>query len=103
MQGYGAGPPSANRSGVGGGLVSGAVARVERGEIVALLADSELFEGFAVSDLDGLADAAEVRELRRNDPVFVEADSADELFVVRAGRIVISMGSPDGRESVMAL
>jgi CRP-like cAMP-binding protein len=41
--------------------------------------------------------------LRRNDGVFEEADKANELFVVRSGRVVIAITSPDGRESVMAL
>src|SRR5687768_14487577 len=75
----------------------------DRTEIVGLLADSELFEGFDQEDLDQLAASAETRTLRRNDGVFVEADVAHELFVVRSGRIVIAITSPDGRESVMAL
>lgn len=79
------------------------MAVVDRAEIADLLADSELFEGFERSDIDVLAAAAEVRSLRRNDGVFVAADTADELFVVRSGRIVIAITSPDGRESVMAL
>ena len=34
--------------------------------ILELLADSELFEGFAEADLDALAAAADIRSLRRN-------------------------------------
>jgi CRP-like cAMP-binding protein len=74
-----------------------------RAEILQLLAESELFEGFGQSDLQALSGAAQVRALRRNDGVFLEADEAAELFVVRRGRIVIAINSPDGRESVMAL
>ena len=83
--------------------MSGAVARVDPTEIASLLGESELFEGFDQAELERLAAAAEVRELRRNDGVFTEQDVAGELFVVRSGRIVISIASPDGRESVMAL
>ena len=71
--------------------------------ILELLADSELFEGFAEADLDALAAAADIRSLRRNESVFSAGDVSEHLYVVRAGRIVISITSPDGRESVMAL
>ena len=71
--------------------------------ILQLLADSELFEGFERDDLETLAAAAEVRSLRRNDVIFNALDRAEHLFVVRRGRIVIALASPDGRESVMAL
>ena len=79
------------------------MAGADRAEVVGLLAESELFAGFGTGELESLADASELRVLRRNDTVFVEADAADELFLVRSGRIVIAMNSPDGRESVMAL
>ncbi|HEX7167092.1 MAG TPA: Crp/Fnr family transcriptional regulator [Acidimicrobiales bacterium] len=76
---------------------------MDRGDIIDLLAESELFESFDRDDLEAITSSAEIRNLRRNDVVFNEADTADELFVVCSGRIVISMASPDGRESVMAL
>jgi CRP/FNR family cyclic AMP-dependent transcriptional regulator len=79
------------------------MARVAPSEIASLLGEAELFEGFDQPELDRLAAAAEARTLRRNDAVFAERDDANELFVVRSGRIVISIASPDGRESVMAL
>ena len=71
--------------------------------ILELLSESELFEGFAPDELQELAAAAELRALRRNEAVFNEADPADHLYIVRSGRIVIAIASPDGRESVMAL
>ena len=79
------------------------MAQIDPAEIVSLLGESELFEGFDGAELERLAAAADVRALRRNDAVFAEQDAATELFVVRSGRIVISITSPDGRESVMAL
>lgn len=39
----------------------------------------------------------------RNHTLFHEGDEADELFVVRSGRIAIGRRSPDGRESLVAL
>jgi CRP-like cAMP-binding protein len=72
-------------------------------EIAELLAKSDLFHGFDTDALAQVAAAAEPRELRRNDTVFDEDGVADELYVVRSGRIAIANTSVDGRESVMAL
>lgn len=72
-------------------------------DIAGLLAESDLFSGFDPESLERVAVAAQVRSLKRNDLVFGEDDPADELFVVRSGRIAIAYTSPDGRESVIAL
>ncbi|HEX4979514.1 MAG TPA: Crp/Fnr family transcriptional regulator [Acidimicrobiales bacterium] len=71
--------------------------------IVELVAGSELFETFGPEEIEEVATAARARSLRRNEPVFNASDIAEDLYVVRRGRIVISIASPDGRESVMAL
>ncbi len=72
-------------------------------EIVDLLGQSDLFHGFDPLALAAVAEAAEVRELRRNDIVFDEEDLPEELYVVRSGRIALANTSVDGRESVIAL
>ncbi|HEX2040571.1 MAG TPA: Crp/Fnr family transcriptional regulator [Acidimicrobiales bacterium] len=69
----------------------------------ALLARSELFSAFDAAVVEQVARSARVHDLRRNDVVFHEGDEADELYVVRNGRIAIAKRSPDGRESVVAL
>ncbi|HZQ28768.1 MAG TPA: Crp/Fnr family transcriptional regulator [Acidimicrobiales bacterium] len=68
-----------------------------------LLARSELFSTFDRDAVDRIAAAARSLALQRNDEVFSEGDQADELYVVKSGRIAIAMRSPDGRQSVVAL
>lgn len=69
----------------------------------ALLAQSELLADLNASELEQiLADAHTVR-LHRNEVLFNEGDPAQALYGVRSGRVAISLLSPDGRESVLAL
>jgi CRP/FNR family transcriptional regulator, cyclic AMP receptor protein len=72
-------------------------------DILALLAGSDLFQGFGTDALDKIAAASQVVVVRRNDIVFREQDPPDALYVVRSGRIAMANTSVDGRESVMAL
>jgi len=69
----------------------------------ALLARSELFSALDPGAVRGIAAQCRPLRLQRNDLVFAEGDQADELYVVRSGRIAIAKRSIDGRESVVAL
>ena len=68
-----------------------------------LLARSELFSALDAEAVAGIAAASRDITLQRNELVFAEADPADELYVVRSGRIAIAKRSVEGRESVVAL
>ncbi len=68
-----------------------------------LLSSLELFEPLDHGDLVKLASTAHAVALRRNDVLFNDGDDADELYVVRSGRIAIFKTSADGKESVIAL
>jgi CRP/FNR family cyclic AMP-dependent transcriptional regulator len=68
-----------------------------------LLSDLELFEPLEPEDLDRLARSARTVSLRRHDVLFAEGGPAEELYVVKSGRVAIFKSSPDGRESVVAL
>jgi CRP-like cAMP-binding protein len=70
---------------------------------VTMLASIELFAEFTPDEIDGLARAAKVRTLHRNDVVFGEGDAPDSLYVATSGRIAIANKSIDGRESMIAL
>lgn len=70
---------------------------------VDLLAGSELFSAFDRDTLKRLVDAARVVQCDRNFVLFEEDDPAEELFVVRNGRIAVGRKSVDGRESLVAL
>jgi CRP-like cAMP-binding protein len=68
-----------------------------------LLARSELFSAFDEVALRKLVGSARPIECERNFVVFEEEDDADELFVVRSGRVAVGRRSIDGRESLVAL
>ncbi len=68
-----------------------------------LLRDVDLFQDFDDATLSEIADASELRDLKRGDVLFAEGDAPDELFVTVGGRIAMVNRSVDGRESVVAL
>jgi CRP-like cAMP-binding protein len=68
-----------------------------------LLAKVELFEALDPDAVRAIAAAARPCVLERNDLVFSEGDTAEELYVVRSGRIAIAIQAGDGRQSVVAL
>ena len=77
-----------------------ASAAVDTGE---LLSRSELFSALDPDTIAVIAGVARPLSLRRNELVFSEGDDANDMYVVRGGRIAIANRSTDGRESVMAL
>jgi CRP-like cAMP-binding protein len=70
---------------------------------VSPLSGSELFSSLDEEALARVAVQATTRSLERNDTLFAEGDGAEDLFVVRSGRLAIGKCSPDGRESLVAL
>lgn len=68
-----------------------------------VLAATELFDTLTPDEIEHLAGESEARKLRRNDLLFEEHDDASELFVVTGGRVAMTRGFVDGRESVLAL
>ena len=72
-------------------------------EDIDLLARSELFSAFDEAALQKLVGSARPVECERNFVVFEEEDEANELFVVRSGRIAVGRRSFDRRESLVAL
>jgi CRP-like cAMP-binding protein len=82
--------------------VGAAILRSDMDE-VDLLAGSELFSAFDSDALGELVRDARVAQCERNFVIFDEDDDADELFVVRSGRVAVGRRSIDGRESLVAL
>src|SRR5262249_20671838 len=70
---------------------------------IELLAHSDLFSSFDEAMLRRVVLAGRPLRCERNVVLFEEGDEADELFVVRSGRIAGGRRSPDGRESLVAL
>ncbi len=72
-------------------------------DALALMSRAPLFRALDAEATAQLARAARKLRLQRNDVLFDEGEQANELFVVRNGRVAIVKGSADGRESVVAL
>lgn len=70
---------------------------------LALLARADLFSEFDAAALEEVGAAVQRVTCERGFVLFDEGDTADELFVVRSGRIAVGRRSPDGRESLVAL
>src|SRR5579862_9130313 len=70
---------------------------------IELLARSELFSAFERTALEHLVSAARTVECERNMVIFPEDDEAEEVFVVRSGRVAVGRRSFVGRESLVAL
>jgi CRP/FNR family transcriptional regulator, cyclic AMP receptor protein len=68
-----------------------------------LLARSELFSAFDEASLQTVVASSRRLVCERNFVVFEEGSEADELFVVRSGRIAVGRQSVDGRESLVGL
>ena len=68
-----------------------------------MLERSELFRGLGPPALHHVVEAARAVTLQRNDLVFAQDDPAEELFIVRSGRIAIAQRSSDGRQTMVAL
>ena len=70
---------------------------------LALLAQSDLFSTLDQDALRLMLTGARTVRCGRNNQLFSEGDEAEELYVVRSGRVAIAKRSSDGRESVLAL
>ncbi len=70
---------------------------------IELLGRSELFSAFSDAALELIQAEASAVECERNFVIFDEGAEADDLFVVKRGRVAIGRRSLDGRESLVAL
>ena len=69
----------------------------------ALLAQSELFGFLEADELTRIVADAQSVHLSRNEVLFDQGEPAEALYGVLSGRVAITLQSPDGRESVLAL
>ena len=70
---------------------------------IQLLGRSDLFSAFSDEVLARVQAAATPVTCERNFVLFQDGDQAEDLFVVKSGRIAIGRRSFDGRESLVAL
>lgn len=53
--------------------------------------------------VDALLAAGDPRRLRKGQALFREGDEDDQVFLIRRGRVKIAVGTPTGRELVLAM
>ncbi|MGQ0804453.1 MAG: Crp/Fnr family transcriptional regulator [Actinomycetota bacterium] len=68
-----------------------------------LLNTTDLFAALPPDVLAALGEHATVRSYERNELLFSQGETSNELFVVQTGRIAIATKASDGRESVLAV
>ena len=68
-----------------------------------ILRQTPYFADADQSQLDAIARAVLERSYRRGDPVFLEGDSCEGLYVVKSGRVRVYKISPEGREQVLLI
>ncbi|MEM6958477.1 MAG: Crp/Fnr family transcriptional regulator [Myxococcota bacterium] len=68
-----------------------------------LLRDIPRIKELPVSDLMGLAEAAEVRKAPKGAPIFSEGQPAEGLWIVRTGEVKLTKSGKDGREQILYL
>jgi CRP-like cAMP-binding protein len=71
-------------------------------EIHAFLKDVRLFKDMAAAELAVLAQSLHERPLKKNQVLFREGQTGEEMFLVRRGSIVISKGVTGRVEQVLA-
>jgi len=60
-----------------------------------------VFENLSTEDLTALADAAGRKRYRRGDMIFTQGQRADEMFLIKAGRVKLTKVTEDGGEMTL--
>jgi SulP family sulfate permease len=55
------------------------------------LQGAEIFEGLSRVELDGVDGISEIKDYPEGEPVFIEGDNGDEIYVLLKGKVVIEM------------
>lgn len=71
-------------------------------EIYSLLQQVPFFTGFSQEQLQGLAEAGEIRSFEANETLFEEGDEANELFLILSGLVQVDGHNPKGEKIKLA-
>ena len=69
----------------------------------AILARVPLFAGLPCEELENLATCLHRRRYVRGESIFREQDPGSSLFLIEAGKVKISLVSPDGKEVIVGV
>ena len=70
---------------------------------IAVLERVPLFESFEVDELTGLASVLSLQKFARNALVILAEDQGDSFFIIRTGKVKVSVTGPDGREIILSI
>jgi CRP/FNR family cyclic AMP-dependent transcriptional regulator len=70
---------------------------------IAVLSRVPLFECLDPDQLAGLASVTSQQRFSRNALVILAEDKGDSFFVIRSGKVKVSVTGPDGREIILSL
>ena len=71
--------------------------------IIAALKRVPLFECLEPDELGGLVDVMSLQKFSRNALVILAEDQGDSFFIIRSGKVKVSVTGPDGREIILSL
>jgi len=69
---------------------------------MAVLRGVPLFECLEHDQLAGLANVTSLQKFARNALVILAEDQGDSFFIIRSGRVKVSVTGPDGREIILS-
>lgn len=69
--------------------------------VVSLLRSCQLFTGLSTTDLEGIADLATTRLLRRGEYLFHEGDPSSGFYIVQKGAVNVHRVNASGKEQVI--
>ena len=70
---------------------------------IAVLGRVPIFECLDKEELSGLADVTNLQTFSRNALVILAEDQGDSFFIIRSGKVKVSVTGPDGREIILSL
>lgn len=68
-----------------------------------VLARAGLFQGVAPEAAEALASSLDYGDYTRGEPVFVEGEQGDTLYIVLSGKVKVGRRAADGRENMLAV
>ena len=70
---------------------------------IAVLQRVPLFECLDTEEVAGLAEVTSIQRFARNALVILAEDHGDSFFIIRSGKVKVSVTGPDGREIILSL
>jgi CRP/FNR family transcriptional regulator, nitrogen oxide reductase regulator len=67
------------------------------------LTTTPIFKGLSASEMNAVAEKAHIRKVSADEFFFLQGDPADEIYILRAGRVKITQINPEGQQVLMRI